>query len=126
MRRAQVLYLLGLLTVLCWRSSCPAADLLSHMGNTGPKYESGITPNAFGWGPDDRAYPDKFVVNPVDLAELAWVPAGRFAIGSTKQVIDGCKRRLKSAVGGGRKLRHPWLLLLYSPGRHFSCLVWTA
>jgi len=65
-----------------------AADLTSHLGNAGPGFAGGLTPSKLGWGADDRAYPDRFVVNPPDLAEMVWVPAGTFRMGSTQQEID--------------------------------------
>ncbi len=80
---------------MCYRSGLVGLGVLglaldelpSHMGNQGPKYEAGLTPSKLGWGPDDQAYPSRFVVNPVDLAEMVWVPAGRFRMGSTDEEI---------------------------------------
>jgi formylglycine-generating enzyme required for sulfatase activity len=61
------------------------AEIASHLGNTGPSFEAGLTPSKLGWGADDKAYPDKLVVNPVDLAEMVWVPGGTFRMGSTDE-----------------------------------------
>ncbi len=72
----------------------PAPDELgSHLGNQGPAFEAGLTPSKLGWGPDDQAFPSRFVVNPVDLAEMVWVPAGQFRMGSTQEEIDGLWRQ---------------------------------
>jgi formylglycine-generating enzyme required for sulfatase activity len=54
----------------------------SHLGNEGPAFAPGMTPSVLGWGPDDVAYPEQFVVNPPDGAEMCWVPAGEFDMGS--------------------------------------------
>jgi formylglycine-generating enzyme required for sulfatase activity len=80
-----------LIAALCVGVSGPiavAADLTSHLGHTGPSLEAGLTPSALGWGADDQAYPDRFVMNPVDLSEMVWVPAGTFRMGSTDEEID--------------------------------------
>lgn len=61
---------------------------ISHLGNRGPEFKPGVTPSALGWGADASAYPGRFVVNPVDLAEMVWVPPGRFMMGSTQDEID--------------------------------------
>jgi len=53
-------------------------DIISHLGNTGPAFETGMTPVSLGWGADSAAYPNRFVVNPIDGAEMVWVPAGRY------------------------------------------------
>jgi formylglycine-generating enzyme required for sulfatase activity len=76
--------------LLCVGTLAPmagAADLTSHLGNTGPGFEAGMTPWKLGWGADDQAYPTRFVVNPADLAEMVWVPAGTFRMGSTDEEI---------------------------------------
>lgn len=90
MRRCQggCLFVLSVVIIVSCGGAASAADITSIHGRSGPAYQSGQKPSDLGWGDDERAYPDKLVVNPVDLAELVWVPAGRFAIGSTKQVID--------------------------------------
>ncbi len=63
-------------------------EIVSHLGNRGPGFEVGLAPSRLGWGGDDQVYPSRFVVNPVDLAEMVWVPAGRFRMGSTDEEID--------------------------------------
>ena len=74
-----------------------AADLIkSHLGNAGPAFAPGMTPATLGWGRVDKPYPDKFVVNPKDGAEMAWVPAGEFDMGSTPE-------EQAYALGWGRK-----------------------
>jgi len=47
-----------------------------------PSWAAGLTPSKLGWGPDNRAYPDKSTVNPKDGAEMVWVPPGSFMMGS--------------------------------------------
>ena len=54
----------------------------SFLGRTGPKYVPSQTPDALGWGSDEQVYPDRFVVNEADGAELVWVPAGVFGMGT--------------------------------------------
>ena len=67
----------------------PAVGMIaSHLGNHGPKFERGVTPSKLGWGGDGAAYPGQFVVNPIDSAEMVWVPAGKFRMGSTQEEID--------------------------------------
>lgn len=78
---------LNLLALLLWvvapgLSSCSAEMVLSHLGRPGPPFEAGVTPSSLGWGTDERAYPDKMVINPKDGAELVWVPAGEFTMGA--------------------------------------------
>jgi formylglycine-generating enzyme len=71
--------------------ACPgayAANLTSRLGSTGPAFETGMTPSKLGWGADDQPYPDRIVVNTPDLAEMVWVPAGRFRMGSTREELD--------------------------------------
>ena len=65
-----------------------AAEIESHLGNPGPAFEAGLTPSKLGWGSDSQPYPDRFVVNPVDGAEMVWVPAGTFRMGSTYEEIN--------------------------------------
>jgi formylglycine-generating enzyme required for sulfatase activity len=69
-------------------ASAPAASLTSHVGNAGPRLGVGTTPSSLGWGADDRAHPDRFAVNPVDLSEMVWVPAATFQMGSTQEEMD--------------------------------------
>jgi formylglycine-generating enzyme required for sulfatase activity len=83
--------LLGIAAVLVLSigSDAQAADLTSHLGRVGPRLEAGTTPSTLGWGADDQAYPDRLAVNPADLSELVWVPAGGFLMGSTPEQIAG-------------------------------------
>jgi formylglycine-generating enzyme required for sulfatase activity len=66
----------------------PALLLVSELGRQGPEYGVGVTPSSLGWGPDSRAYPAAFVVNPRDGAELVWVPMGEFVMGSMDGEAD--------------------------------------
>jgi len=65
-----------------------ATEMDSHLGNRGPAFEAGMTPSKLGWGGDDQPYPERFVVNPTDGAEMVWVPAGTFRMGSTQEETD--------------------------------------
>jgi formylglycine-generating enzyme required for sulfatase activity len=65
-----------------------AEELTSHLGNRGPRYDPGATPQSLGWGENTRAYPDQFAVNPTDGAELVWVPPGQFSMGSPDGDLD--------------------------------------
>ncbi len=87
MRRLSLLVILLCLVVLA-AGACWADTITSHLGRQGPAFAPGMTPNTLGWGPDDQAYPEKFVVNPQDGAEMAWVPAGEFVMGSTSEEQD--------------------------------------
>ncbi|MHB8993685.1 MAG: formylglycine-generating enzyme family protein [Armatimonadota bacterium] len=81
MRKRAILVVV--LSVLGGCVSASAAELIqSHLGNRGPSYKAGTTPRTLGWGPDDRAYPDRMVVGPKDGSEMVWVPAGKFMMGS--------------------------------------------
>ncbi len=62
--------------------------ITSHLGHSGPAFESGMTPSSVGWGGDGAAYPGRIVVNQIDGAEMVWVPAGKFTMGSTQDEID--------------------------------------
>jgi len=53
-----------------------------------------------GWGPDDAPYPDRFVVNPADGAEMVWVPAGTFPMGSQTADISDIRRLEKPELAG--------------------------
>ena len=57
---------------------------ISHLSHKGPVWSSDQTPSKLGWGGDDKAYPDRFAVNPKDGAEMVWVPAGSFRMGSNE------------------------------------------
>lgn len=62
--------------------------ITSAQGNVAPRFEAGMRPSTLGWGPDDSAYPDRCVINPVDRAELVWVPAGTFPMGMSVEDRD--------------------------------------
>lgn len=89
-----------------------AEEVTSHLGHTGPGFEAGLTPSALGWGTDEQAYPERLVVNPVDGAEMVWVPAGTFWMGSTQAEIDqqwsdnGWDPPLKRAFTKGEQPAH--------------------
>jgi len=70
--------------VLACRPGRNESEIASYLGRSGPAFTPGLTPSKLGWGADDKAYPDKFVVNPRDGAEMLWVPAGTFAMGSNE------------------------------------------
>ncbi len=72
-----LLCLVGLAAATCW-----ADTITSALGHQGPAFAPGIVPSKLGWGPDDKPYPAKFAVNPPDGAEMVWVPAGEFMMGS--------------------------------------------
>jgi len=83
------LLMVGALALVAVSGSAAAAgEITSHLGNTGPRFEAGMTPSKLGWGPDDQAYPDEFVVNAVDGAEVVWAPSGVFRMGSTPEETD--------------------------------------
>jgi len=75
-------------TLLLCLQYCWAKDVASSLGHTGPAFEAGATPSSLGWGEDSEAYPERFVVNLSDGAELVWVPAGEFMMGSTAKQND--------------------------------------
>jgi len=64
------------------------AVITSHLGHAGPQFAPGMRPSTLGWGADDRPYPDRFVVNPRDLAEMAWIPPGEFLMGTSPERRD--------------------------------------
>ncbi len=64
-------------------AACWADTITSSLGHPGPAFAPGTMPSTLGWGPEDKPCPDKFVVNPTDGAEMVWVPAGEFMMGST-------------------------------------------
>jgi sulfatase modifying factor 1 len=79
----------GLLCLVSLAAAMGWADTIaSHLGHLGPAFAPGMTPSKLGWGPDDKPYPDKFVVNPKDGAEMAWIPPGEFLMGSTPEEQD--------------------------------------
>lgn len=69
-------------------SADPPPLITSHLGHDGSAFSPGVRPSTLGWGPDDRAYPGKFVVNPRDRAEMAWIPAGTFLMGTTPELLN--------------------------------------
>lgn len=89
------LLLLCLLTL----SVATAAEVTSALGNTGPAFEKKMTPSTLGWGEDTKTYPDKFVVNPKDGAEMVWVPAGDFIMGSGGKEQEAEFRKCRAALG---------------------------
>ncbi len=94
---------LGLLVILLCSlvlaAACWGDTISSHLGRQGPAFAPGVMPSTLGWGPDDQPYPDKFVVNPQDGAEMAWVPAGEFMMGSTPEERDYAYEWAKRVVG---------------------------
>jgi len=63
--------------------------ITSFADRTGPKFASSILPSHLGWGADETAHPDKFVVNEPDGAEMIWVPPGLFSMGTlTGEIAD--------------------------------------
>lgn len=85
-------------------SAVDCAEIQSIMKRTGPAFEAGMTPATLGWGEDDVAYPDRFVVNPKDGAEMIWVPAGDFEMGSSPEEIEWAFGQAQEALGS-RALR---------------------
>ncbi len=76
-----------------------AAEIASHLSNMGPAFEAEMTPKTLGWGDDTKAYPQKFVVNPKDGAEMVWVPAGEFNMGSGNKEQEAAFRKAREAMG---------------------------
>ncbi len=99
------LWLLGVLLCLVFlaAAACWPDTITSHLGHQGPAFAPGMMPSTLGWGPDDKPYPDKFVVNPKDGAEMAWVPPGEFLMGSTPEEQDYAYGWAKKAVGEAAK-----------------------
>jgi formylglycine-generating enzyme len=60
----------------------PGDWVVSHLGKWGRALGEGTRPSTLGWGPDDRPYPDQFIVNWRDGAEMCWVPPGSFVMGA--------------------------------------------
>ncbi len=98
---------LGLLVILLCSlvlaAACWGDTITSHLGRQGPAFAPGVTPKTLGWGPDDQPYPDKFVVNPQDGAEMAWIPPGEFMMGSTSEEQDYAWGWSKQAMGEAAK-----------------------
>lgn len=76
-----------------------AGDIESAMGRRGPAFEAGMTPSSLGWGDDGVPYPERFVVNPGDGAEMVWAPAGEFQMGSSPEEIDWGYEQARAAIG---------------------------
>ncbi len=100
MRKLSLLVILFCLVVLA-AGACWADTITSHLGRQGPAFAPGMLPSTLGWGPDDQPYPDKFVVNPQDGAEMAWVPAGEFMMGSTQDELDYAYGVARKGFGEG-------------------------
>jgi formylglycine-generating enzyme required for sulfatase activity len=75
------------------------AEITSALGRTGVAFEAGMTPTTLGWGEDSQPYPDKFVINPKDGAEMVWVPAGEFQMGSSPEEIEWAFGEAQAAIG---------------------------
>jgi formylglycine-generating enzyme required for sulfatase activity len=75
----------------------PVQMIESHLGNEGPAFQEGMTPGTIGWGPDDRAYPDRFVVYR-DGSEMVWVPPGSFPMGSTDEQVEELLRHRSGPI----------------------------
>ena len=96
------------------RRACVSVALLAGLtalvvagqqGDAGPPvYEAGARPSTLGWGPDDRGYPSKLIVNAKDGAEMVWVPPGEFVMGSTEEEVEALYRRAKGLHGGSERL----------------------
>jgi len=74
--------MLAILGAVAWAAEGEA--MTSSRGHQGPVWWAGLTPSKLGWGADSKAYPTRIAVNPKDGAELLWVPAGSFGMGSTE------------------------------------------
>jgi formylglycine-generating enzyme required for sulfatase activity len=86
---ALVVGITGLWAIIRWAADNPSRHTIeSHLGNKGPEFKAGLTPRKLRWGKNDKAYPDRLVVNPADGAELVWVPGGTFGMGSTQEELD--------------------------------------
>lgn len=89
----------------------PAAEVaVSHLGHAGPLFKPGVTPSRLGWGPDDRPYPDRMVVNARDGAEMRWIPPGEFLMGTTREQAEG------AAAGTFKKDELPAHRVLFTKG----------
>ena len=75
-----------------------AEIIQSFAGRPGPKLRSGLTPSQLGWGSEDKAYPEGFTVNETDGAELVWVPAGEFSMGTLGAEIADMLLRVRSEI----------------------------
>lgn len=93
--------LIAALVILCTLclSAASAAEIKSALGRTGPAYEPGMTPETLGWECDPACDPELFVINPKDGAEMVWVPAGEFQMGSPQEEIDWAFEEARAAIG---------------------------
>ena len=91
------------LLLLCTGSLHGADTITSNLGHPGPRFEPGMTPATLGWGPLDEPYPDRFVVNAKDGAEMAWVPPGEFTMGSSSEERDWAFRWGRDVAGDPAK-----------------------
>ena len=87
------------ITCVACLSVAAGAEVASSLGGRGPAFEAGMTPSSLGWGGDEAAYPERFVVNPKDGAEMVWVPAGEFQMGSSPEEIEWAFEQAEAAVG---------------------------
>lgn len=84
-------------------SAATAGEITSALGRSGPSFEAGMTPASLGWGEDSTAYPERFVVNPRDGAEMCWVPPGEFRMGSTPEEIEWAYGQAQDAIADQAK-----------------------
>lgn len=88
-----------LLVSMLWASASAGEEIVSARGRRGPAFEAGATPSTLGWGEDSQPYPQRFVVNPKDGAEMVWVPAGEFQMGSSAEEIEWAFGEAQNAIG---------------------------
>ena len=86
----------------------------SSADRSGQKFLSGLVPSDLGWGSDSDVYPDRFVVNESDGAEMVWVPSGTFTMGTRPAEV--------CAILGLEKPRWPAGPKWYYPGRTVAWL----
>ena len=84
-------------------SAAASAEITSALGRRGPAFEAGATPSTLGWGEDGQPYPERFVINPGDGAEMVWVPAGEFQMGSSPEEIEWAFGEAQTAIGDQAK-----------------------
>ena len=89
----------GLVVLCSVAAGQEVATAVSHLGNEGPVWTPGATPSKLGWGPDEQAHPDRFVVDPGDLGEYVWVPAGEFMMGTTGEEAEYVVEHLGGKAG---------------------------
>jgi formylglycine-generating enzyme required for sulfatase activity len=76
--------------------------VVSHLGRWGRAFGEGTRPSTLGWGPDDRPYPDRFIVNWRDGAEMCWVPPGSFMMGAPASLGADMPRATSASAGAGQ------------------------